>query len=157
MFLNISARLLQRVEDFCGEADHPWTAFLKREGGEGNDEFSDVVGGIEHFHRGSDGGFAVIDEDDIRVADVLEIEFDDFVGAVDLTVDEFAAHGIQKAEFRRKESFCLLPLGSCGSIMFIHDGAAEINDKTFLFALHFFLLFLVFAEFSTRISEGRVT
>jgi len=43
-----------------------------------------MMAGIKGFHRGADRGFAIVDQQQVRVADVLEVEFDDLIGRIDL-------------------------------------------------------------------------
>lgn len=125
---DVGAGALEGGVDFGAEAHHPRAGVFEGEGGEGDDELLEIVRGIEHFHRGADGVLVVVDENDVGVANVLQIKLNDFVGAIHFAIFEVAAHGIEQREVLGEQLLGALTPSARMALVFIHDGTAEIDS-----------------------------
>src|SRR5215470_12394354 len=96
--LDVDQGRLQIGQDLRAEPGHPRRAILERQRGERDDELAEVVARVEDLHRGTDARLRVVDENEVGVADVLEVELDDLVGAVHLVVAEAPAHWVEEEE-----------------------------------------------------------
>ena len=89
---------IQGGKNFSAIANHPRTAILEIKRRKRHHKFLKVIGGIENFHRGSNGWLAVIDQENVGIADILQIKFNNFIGAVNFTVLELAPHRVKQDE-----------------------------------------------------------
>ena len=132
----VGAGGLEARQELGAEADHPRAAVLERERREGDDELVQVVAGVEDLHGGPDGGLAVVDEDEVGVAHVLQVELDDLVGAVHLAILEVAAHGVEEDEVLAQELFGGRAPGAGLAGVRVHDRPAQVNLLLDRFVFH---------------------
>src|SRR5579871_568413 len=127
MALDIGQRALEVGQNLGAEADHPGRAIGIAQGAEGDDELAEIVAGVENLHRSAERGLAVVDEQQVGIADVLQVELDDFVGGVDFAIAEVAAERIEQDEAAGET---LLGAGAPilgGGRLRIHDRPAQID------------------------------
>ena len=84
------ARLQDRAKSLCRNAPSRASNRRSRKGLNAIIEFSKIVAGVEDFHRGAERWLAIIDEQQVGLANVLKVEFDNFVGGIDLIVAKVA-------------------------------------------------------------------
>src|SRR5271170_7687494 len=102
MSFNVSKRGFEVGENLGAKPDHPRRSVGKAEGAESDYELTQMMAGVKGFHRGADRRFAVIDQQQVGVADVLQVELHDLVGGIDLAVAEIAPHRIEQDESSRQ-------------------------------------------------------
>src|SRR5579863_2481125 len=83
-------------------AHHPRRAVGETERAERDHELAEIVPRVKYFHRRAERGLAVIHQQQVRLAHILQIELDDFVGGIDLAVAEISPHRIEQYEPARE-------------------------------------------------------
>src|SRR5271156_6717833 len=110
------------------EADHPRRAFREAERAERDHELAEIVPGVKDFHRGADRRLAVVHQQEVGVAHVLQVELDDFICGIDLAVAEITAQRIEQDESSRQPFLGpRTPVFGRALGLRIHDWTAEIN------------------------------
>src|SRR5271166_4771104 len=128
MAIDVSNRGLEVRQYLGAETDHPRRALREAERAEGDHELAEVVPRVKHFHRGAERGLAVVDEQQVGVANVLQIELDDFIGGINLAVAKIAPHRIEQDESSGQPFLgARTPVFSRALGLRIHDWTAEIN------------------------------
>jgi len=127
MGLEVGDRGVKRGKYFCAIAHHPGAAIFEIKRRKRHHEFLQIIGRVKNFHCGSDGWLTVIDEENIGVADILQVKFNYFIGAVNFTVLEVAPHGVKQDKFflQLLDSDFSPFAGKAGRL--VHNRTTEIN------------------------------
>src|SRR5271155_4086223 len=127
MALDIVQRTLEIGQDLRAKSDNPRRAIGKAQGTEGDNELAEVVARVEYLHRGTERRFAVVDQQEVSVADVLEVELDDFIGRIDFFIAEIPPQRVEQDKTARQTLLgSRTPVLSRGGIG-IHNGSAEVD------------------------------
>ena len=88
--------------------------------------------GVKDLHRRAQRGFAIIDQQQVGVADVLKVELDDLVGGVDLVVAKIAAQRVEQDEAAGEPFLGARAPVFGGGGLGVHDRTAQVNlpDRT---------------------------
>src|ERR1700722_19353248 len=102
MTVDVNNRGLEIGQYLGAEADHPRRALGKTERAERDHELAEIVARVKDFHSGADRRLGVIHQQQVGVANVLQIELDDFICRIDLAVAEVAPQRIEQDESSRQ-------------------------------------------------------
>src|SRR5271156_2157945 len=128
MAIDVSNRGLEVGQNLGAEANHPGRAIRKAERAERDHELAEVMPRVKYFHRGAERRLAVVHQQQVGVADVLQIEIDNFIGGIDLTVAEIAPQRIEQDEAPRQPFLgARAPVLGRAFRLGIHDRTAEVN------------------------------